>query len=241
MEKIVHIVANGKGGCGKSTVATILYQVLKSAGKAPLGIDTDPVNDTFHRHQGIESKLVGLLGDDKKLNTRAFDEMVDWIVAHDGDVVIDNGAASFFPVIDYMVACDLVDELKAENIKVVMHVPLEGGQGAKDTIQGLQTILKEINAEAVVWKNEFRHGEVTYQGKTFEQSETAKNFAKQIRGTIVMPSFDHDTFGEDIRQMSSHNMTFDEAINSADFGRMMKSRLKKVWEYYKVETAKVIA
>ena len=43
---IAHLLMQGKGGVGKSFVASILYQYLKRRGLEVYGCDTDPVNNT---------------------------------------------------------------------------------------------------------------------------------------------------------------------------------------------------
>lgn len=43
----VHFIQQGKGGVGKSMIASILYQVLRLLGKKVAAFDTDPVNATW--------------------------------------------------------------------------------------------------------------------------------------------------------------------------------------------------
>ena len=43
----INMVLQGKGGVGKSFVASTLAQYMKNKGEEPLCIDTDPVNTTF--------------------------------------------------------------------------------------------------------------------------------------------------------------------------------------------------
>lgn len=40
----IHMVLQGKGGVGKSFIATVIAQYKRSKGQQPLCIDTDPVN-----------------------------------------------------------------------------------------------------------------------------------------------------------------------------------------------------
>ncbi len=43
----VHFIQQGKGGVGKSVIASFLYQVLRHQGKEVAAFDTDPVNATL--------------------------------------------------------------------------------------------------------------------------------------------------------------------------------------------------
>ena len=49
-EGAIHLTLQGKGGVGKSLVAAVLAQYLKSAGRDVRCIDTDPVNRTFAQY-----------------------------------------------------------------------------------------------------------------------------------------------------------------------------------------------
>ena len=43
----VHFIQQGKGGVGKSVIASFLYQVLRHREKDVVAYDTDPVNATL--------------------------------------------------------------------------------------------------------------------------------------------------------------------------------------------------
>ena len=47
----IHLTLQGKGGVGKSLVATVLAQYLREKGKDVRCIDTDPVNRTFAQYR----------------------------------------------------------------------------------------------------------------------------------------------------------------------------------------------
>ena len=55
----VHLVLNGKGGVGKSVVATWLAEFLVSRGRSVRCIDGDPVNRSFSQYKALGAeKLV---------------------------------------------------------------------------------------------------------------------------------------------------------------------------------------
>ena len=57
MAKKVNIVLQGKGGVGKSFIASVMAQYYYSKNKTPLCIDTDPVNATFHGFKALNVKV----------------------------------------------------------------------------------------------------------------------------------------------------------------------------------------
>jgi CO dehydrogenase maturation factor len=70
------IILCGKGGCGKSTVATLLARAYQKAGKNVLVIDSDESNYGLHRQLGFElpEDFTHYFGG-KKGAYRVFDEM----------------------------------------------------------------------------------------------------------------------------------------------------------------------
>ena len=55
--KEVHFIAQGKGGVGKSTIASFLgdYLKAKASGEQLHCFDTDPVNPSFSRFSALKS------------------------------------------------------------------------------------------------------------------------------------------------------------------------------------------
>jgi CO dehydrogenase nickel-insertion accessory protein CooC1 len=52
----IHLSLQGKGGVGKSLVASILAQYLLQRGKTVRCIDTDPVNKTLSQYRGLPAE-----------------------------------------------------------------------------------------------------------------------------------------------------------------------------------------
>ena len=57
----VHLSLQGKGGVGKSLVASLLAQYFLSRGQPVRCIDTDPVNQTLSQYRGLTVEHIKLL------------------------------------------------------------------------------------------------------------------------------------------------------------------------------------
>ena len=90
----IHIILQGKGGVGKSFIASVLAQYKHSKEQQPLCIDTDPVNATFNGFKSLNAKRLQIMDGDE-INSRNFDSLVELIAPATEDVIIDNGASSF--------------------------------------------------------------------------------------------------------------------------------------------------
>ena len=56
----------------------------------------------------------------------------------------------------------------------------------------------------------------------------SEEYAPKIVGAVLIPDRNPHTYGDDVRQMLEHRLTFDEAINSEDFSLVSKQRLATV-------------
>jgi Mrp family chromosome partitioning ATPase len=57
----IHMSLQGKGGVGKSLIASILAQYLKHQNRSVECIDTDPVNRTFSQYRAVNASRLELL------------------------------------------------------------------------------------------------------------------------------------------------------------------------------------
>lgn len=224
------MIAQGKGGVGKSFISTLIAQYLKPKTAKLHCYDTDPVNPTFSHYTALNPKIINILTEDNTINTRYFDDLLEELFELDGIAVVDNGAATFVPLMAYMAENDVANMLAESGIRLVIHIPVTGGQALSECLKGLHQTLQTINAEIVVWLNE-HNGKVEQDGKTFEQFSVYKQHQDRILGTVLLESFAADTYGHDIAQMTSLNLTFDEVKTSGEFRIMAKNRLKKFQEY----------
>jgi hypothetical protein len=76
----------------------------------------------------------------------------------------------------------------------------------------------------IVWLNEY-FGEVSNDGKPFEEFRAAQEQSDKLLGTVVIRERNPNTYGDDMRQMLAKRLTFEEAIGLAEFSLVSKQRL----------------
>lgn len=233
--KEVHLISQGKGGVGKSLVASFLAQNLTDTNPdTPIHcFDTDPVNPTFSRYKALDVSIVNILNGNNTIDSRNFDGLMEQLVEAEGIAIVDNGAATFIPLMSYM-AENSVDMLLAENgVELYIHSVIAGGQAQKDCLDGLFKTVKGIKANVVVWLNH-HFGQIEESGKSFSEFKFVKDHRDKIIKTVELHSRNPDTFGKDIQKMTLLNLTFDEVVSHPDFTMMPRQRLKQVkndiWE-----------
>lgn len=225
--KKAHFILQGKGGVGKSFISSLIAQFLIERGDSVSCIDTDPNNSTFSSIKAIDAAFLELFDADSKLNERNFDKLIETILTTDGaDFVIDNGATSFLPLIDY-ISENHVFEMLAHKYEIYIHVPVTGGQGQGDTINGFVSLVEKYpSSNFVIWLNEYHGAIKDEEGNGFEGMEAYKKNKKPVRGIVRIGSQNVKTFGRDIEEMTKANLTFAEVGNDARFNLMAKQRLK---------------
>lgn len=225
----VHFIQQGKGGVGKSMIASMLYQALAHSNKEVLAIDTDPVNSTFHGFKEFNVKLINIMKGDN-IDARAFDSVVETIVEapEDSHVVIDNGASSFVALGSYLLENSIFELLKDEGHKVYFHSVMTGGQAVTDTANGLKSLAMGFpEAPIIVWLNPF-FGEIALDGKKFVDFRVYKDHSSQFDAVIELPEGNRATIGKDLEELFAKRMSFEAGINSSK-GIVVRSRLKNYW------------
>jgi hypothetical protein len=81
-------------------------------------------------------------GDD--IDRRKFDQLIEEIMVSQGDVVVDNGAATFVPLSSYLKENQTVDFLEEAGMRVLIHTVFTGGQAMKDTADGLVSLARHF-------------------------------------------------------------------------------------------------
>lgn len=225
--KAVHFVLQGKGGVGKSFIASLLAQFIAQNEPEVHFYDTDPVNTTFSKYKKLNVEVVNILTDHQSIDASRFDGLIEQIIEKDGVAVIDNGAATFIPLMQYLRENGVVELLKESGVNVYIHVPVTSGQASMDTLVGLYTVLKDLKTSVMVWLNNY-WGNVSLDGKEFQDWKVYQDNINQVVGVIQLDNLNPDTFGKDIKQMTSEHLTFDEVMQSSNYTLMPKQRLKTV-------------
>jgi hypothetical protein len=223
----IHIILMGKGGVGKSFISTILAQHLNQVGNELFCADTDPTNPTFSGYPSLGAKHFNIMTPDMNIDKSHFDALIEEMLEHEGDCVVDNGASSFLPMMAYMLENDVIKFLIDAGKQVFIHAPLIGGLGMDETIRMLGIIIDSQIAPVVVWENEL-FGPVNKNGKGFLDSGIYLKNKSRILGIIKIANRSEDTFGKDLHNMTTNRLTFSEVMESPIFRTMGRQRLKQV-------------
>ena len=227
----VHLTLQGKGGVGKSVIATLLAQYLRDKGIAAKCFDADPLNQTFGGFAALGVTKVDLMETTEKgrrINPRRFDDLVEQIALQPGEshVIVDTGSSSFVALVHYLVSNDVAAVFSQTGHELVVHTVVTGGQALLDTLHGVAQLVKQLDdVRFVVWLNPF-WGPVAENGKTFEQMKTYQDIKKRIETVVNLPAFVDELFPQDIGAMLKERLTFKEAIESPAFSLMSRHRLK---------------
>ena len=230
----VHIVLQGKGGIGKTFIASLIAQYLRDHGRQPVCFDTDPVNSSFVAIKALGAEAVVLVEDDA-INITAVDAMIERILKEDAEVVMDNGAASFIPLSSYLIGDSVAEVIEAAGKQMVVHVILVGGGGAMDTANGLEAVLTQFppSVRVMVWINEF-FGPVAINGTPFVETRFYEQHKERLAGIITLPQQNPKTTGVNVSAMVESKRTFAEMLADPAVFVMPKQRLtqyrRAVWD-----------
>ncbi len=226
--RTVHLILQGKGGVGKSLAASLLSQYLIEQGREILAFDTDPVNQTLTGYKDLPVQELQLMrGDD--IDRRRFDQLIEEIMAAPGDVVVDNGAATFVPLSAYLKENQTIDFLEESGMRVLIHTVFTGGQAMKETADGLVSLASHFPAvPLVVWLNRY-FGDIATERKTFEEFRVYQENRDQIAALIHIPLKSAQTFGRDLEELFARHQTFASALASDSLPVMTRQRLKIWW------------
>lgn len=223
----VHLSLQGKGGVGKSLIASFLAQFYKARGVRAICVDTDPVNQTFSQYAALGAQHLRLM-DGNQIDRRRFDSLLESILTSDESFIIDNGASTFLPLWHYMVEGRIPSSLREANRRLVIHTVITGGQALADTVTGFKSLAESCESRSiVVWINEY-FGPVEKDGKKFGQMAAFLEHQDKVAGTVQIPRFSPDTFGRDLEDMIARKLTFGEIAWATGFTLMSKQRLRMI-------------
>jgi hypothetical protein len=157
----VHLILQGKGGVGKSFIATLLAQYLQEKGVPVRCFDADPVNSTLASFPALQTTKLDLIESSDKgrrINPRRFDDLVEHIAGQPADahVIVDTGSSAFVPLLHYVVSNEVPAVLSQGGHELVVHTVVTGGQALLDTLHGAAQLVKQLDdARFVVWLNPF--------------------------------------------------------------------------------------
>lgn len=227
--KTIYFTLQAKGGVGKTLVSSYLMQYLQETQKIEIkGIDTDPNNRSFKSIKKIEVEALPLIDENQQINERNFDKMIETFFNHqETSFVIDNGATSFLPLLNYLVENDIINMLK-DTFNIVINIPITGGEAQNDTLNGMKYIIDTFNSNENVtynvWKNEF-FGKIVEKKKPFEEMPQYEEYRETIHGLITLPQVNPATYGVDLRKMHKSKHTFQEVKDNPNYTLMEKQRI----------------
>ncbi len=224
----IHLILQGKGGIGKSVVASWLAEFLMSRGQPVRCIDGDPVNRSLGQYKSLAVEKLDLVSQDGVLIRSRYDVLTERFLKDEAVFVVDSGATAFLPFWTYIVESNLITLLRDAGRRVYVHIPIGGGEMLNDSLLGFRTLADTAAEKSlVVWINEF-FGPVARDGKTFDQMQVYIENREKVLTSVGIPRRSPDTFGISIQLMREAKLMFEEAIGAAGFGFMDRHRLAMV-------------
>ena len=227
------MVLQGKGGVGKSLVASTLAQYLLSKSCNISCIDTDPVNASFYGYKSLNVDVINILKDDE-IDPLLFDQLIEKIIVNPTEnFIIDNGASAFVAFSNYIIKNDIPALLKDHDCELVIHILITGGQSMDDTVNGFVNIITQFpnDCSFIVWLNPF-WGDIEKNGMTFEEMKAYTENKNRILAIVNMPKLNPQTFGVNYATLLKNKQTFDESLQNSALTVMERQRLKMIQKQY---------
>lgn len=230
--KHVHFVLQGKGGAGKSFVASIIAQYLQELDTNNLALDTDPLNQSLFKIKGINCKFIDILDANREdIDHTRFDAVIQRIIQVNADhVVIDTGSNSFLQLSNYIKSQNIIFLLEELGYKAKFHFVINGGSEQNEAIklttefanilyhiESLQNGYYDYYKPLVIWLNpmpsplKFNNNENSiYEDSVYQLLEPL------INGIIHLPKYHPNGLVKgDIFSMRDNFLTFNEFIQQA--------------------------
>lgn len=224
---IIHLSLQGKGGVGKSLIASIVAQYYAYRGAEVQCIDTDPVNQTLSQYRALKAQHLKLLTNGN-VDQRGFDQLMERLLTEEGVFVVDSGASTFIPLWSYILENNVLELLLNAGRLLYVHTVITGGQALADTLKGFGSLAESTSQRnLIVWINEY-FGRVEREGKQFVDMTVYKDNAEKIFGWVLLPKRHQDTFGRDFEELISQKLTMQEGIVEGSFTLMSKQRIRMI-------------
>lgn len=228
----IHFILQGKGGVGKSIVASFFCQALLDANIPFFAYDTDPVNATLAGYKSLNVERVEVMKNGV-IDPEKFDALIEEIMKlpDDSHAVVDNGASSFIALGSYIQENNLFSLLTDEGHTIFLHTVVTAGQAMMDTLSGLDRLFQNFpETQKVIWLNPF-FGNIVLNGKNFSEFALYTNNANQVKAIIELPNiYEYQVTGRDVEKVISRRQNFKDVITSPDSFRATRSRLKRFWD-----------
>lgn len=226
----IHFLLQGKGGVGKTLMSSFTTQYLKSVSCDVFCIDTDSVNHTFSQYNAYGAVEYDIYPPKTSiLDEQVIERMAEFVYESTHEhIVIDNGASSFVPLLQYLTANQIFPLLQEAGHQVYIHTVITGGQGLEDTAGGLSTLLGNFpHIPVIVWLN-YKFGDIELNGKSFQDWPVFKKHQDNISGVIPVDFPVSQLYQDDLDYMLKNKFTFDEAMETAKL--FSRNRLKQMKE-----------
>lgn len=225
----IHMLLQGKGGVGKSLVASLLFQYLKSKELLAFGFDTDPVNNTFAGYKEFDVQALDIMnGDD--IDQRRFDQLIEGFCEQpeDAHIVVDNGASCFVALCSYLKENGALPFLTESGHEIYIHTLVTGGLAMPDTLKGLHSLTNHFpDVPLVVWLNPY-YGDIVLDGNDFFHFKVYTEKSDCFKAVIQLPHLKAGTFGKDMEDLLTRRMSFEAAVKS-NINLMARQRLTMTW------------
>lgn len=218
----VNVVLAGKGGAGKTTVASMLATAFRQDGRPVVCIDTDTVNRSLSGISSLSSEQLMLIDDEGEVDVGNLNVMISRAISEDSNFVIDTGAESFLTLSEYFVQGGVFDVIAEAGRRPVVHSVIAGGSAfAKSSDTALKTIgMMPDCVQNVLWFNRVP--------KATKENKNVQALAEMFSAVFTVPEFDR-LARPIFHRMLEQNMTFDDAAKSDDFDVISKLWLERRW------------
>lgn len=226
-----HFILQGKGGVGKSLISAILFQALAAQGKSVSGFDVDAHNPTFYGFKEFNVTRFEVVKNGE-IDPRQFDKLLGAInsMPEGSHSVTDSGASSFVAFSSYIEEIGLFQVLQENGHTVYLHTIVAGGQNIHDTLFGLKSLAVGFeDTPIVVWLNPY-FGEISLEGKSFEDFIIYEEHGAQFHAIIKMPEGKKATLGRDLEELLANRRSFAAEYKNPNQHIAVRSRLNRHWQ-----------
>lgn len=232
IKKQVHIMIQGKGGCGKSFCFLSLSMYFKFFKKMKTQIfDIDQVNTTLTQYKGLQAEHIKITDKNNinEIDQRLLYGLVQRIIESDSDVVIiDTGSNTFLNLLDYLIQNQIFDLFYSMNITPIVHTVIVGSGDYNDTLHGAKTIIENLSVPVIVWVNEY-YGEVIEKLKNSELNEESYIHSKTISSFVLLNKLNSKLQAKDMEIFNTQRITVADIDKCDELSLVAKLRVKRVF------------